>query len=73
MKTRTPRDPHGVRDEWLTVDEVCTELKVSRRTFDRWRALGTGPRAKRLNSTGPVRVRRSWLEEWLNAPDEDIA
>jgi excisionase family DNA binding protein len=62
-----------VRDEWLTVDEVCTELKVSRRTFDRWRALGTGPRAKRLNGTGPVRVRRSWLEEWLNAPDEDIA
>jgi excisionase family DNA binding protein len=73
MKTTTPRDPHSVRDEWLTVDEVCTELKVSRRTFDRWRALGTGPRAKRLNGTGPVRVRRSWLEEWLNAPDEDIA
>ena len=43
MTTRTPRDAHGVPDEWLTVDEVCTELKISRRTFDRWRALGTGP------------------------------
>ena len=25
-------------DEWLTVEEICTELKISRRTFDRWRA-----------------------------------
>ena len=55
MKTRTPRDPHAVRDEWLTVDEVCTELKISRRTFDRWRALGTGPRvqAPRRQRNGP--------------------
>jgi excisionase family DNA binding protein len=76
VKSGTPRasrGPQREQDEWLTVDEVCTELKVSRRTFDRWRALGTGPRAKRLNGTGPVRVRRSWLDEWLNATDEDIA
>ena len=73
MKTRTPRDPHAMRDEWLTVDEVCTELKISRRTFDRWRALGTGPQAKRLGGNGPVRVRRSWLDQWLDAPDKDIA
>ena len=53
------------RDEFLTVEEVCEELKVSRRTFDRWRALGTGPRSERLGGTGPVRVRRSWLDEWL--------
>jgi excisionase family DNA binding protein len=61
------------RDEWLTVDEVCTELKISRRTFDRWRALGTGPKSKRIGGSGPVRVRRSWLDEWLDAPDQDIA
>ena len=73
MKTRTLRDPHGERDEWLTVDEVCAELKISRRTFDRWRAVGTGPKAKRLNGNGPVRVRRSWLDEWLDTPDKDIA
>jgi excisionase family DNA binding protein len=54
---------HG--DEWLTVEEVCDELKVSRRTFDRWRAQHTGPRSVRLGGAGPVRVRRSWLEEWL--------
>jgi excisionase family DNA binding protein len=53
------------RDEWLTVEEVCDELKVSRRTFDRWRAQHTGPRSVRLGGAGPVRVRRSWLEAWL--------
>jgi excisionase family DNA binding protein len=53
------------RDEFLTVEEVCEELKISRRTFDRWRALGTGPRSERLGGAGPVRVRRSWLDEWL--------
>jgi excisionase family DNA binding protein len=73
MQTRTPRDPHAVRDEWLTVDEVCTELKISRRTFDRWRALGTGPKSQRLGGTGPVRVRRSCLDQWLDTPDQDIA
>jgi excisionase family DNA binding protein len=52
-------------DEWLTVEEVCDELKVSRRTFDRWRAQHTGPRSVRLGGKGPLRVRRSWLEEWL--------
>jgi len=54
-------------DEWLTVEEICSELKVSRRTWDRWRALGTGPRCKRVG--GLLRVRRSWLEAWLD-PDE---
>ena len=73
MKTRTPRDPHGGRDEWLTVEEVCTELKISRRTFDRWRALGTGPKSQRLGGHGPLRTRRSWLDQWLDTPDQEIA
>jgi excisionase family DNA binding protein len=73
MTPRTTRNPHREPDEWLTVEEVCTELKVSRRTFDRWRALGTGPRCKRLAGNGTVRIRRSWLEEWLDTTDEDIA
>ncbi len=52
-------------DEWLTVDEVCSELKIGRRTFERWRALGTAPRAKRLAGNGPLRIRRSWLDAWM--------
>ena len=72
MRTRTPRDPHAERDEWLTVDEVCTELKISRRTFDRWRAIGKAPRCKPLPG-GTLRIRRSWLDEWLDTLDQDIA
>ena len=59
--------------EWLTVEEVCAELKISRRTFDRWRALGTGPRTQPIGGHGPLRVRRSWLDEWAERPDQDIA
>src|SRR5262245_1834869 len=55
---------HSGRDEWLTVDEVCSELKIGRRTFERWRSLGTAPRAVRLAGNGPLRIRRSWLDEW---------
>jgi hypothetical protein len=58
------------QDEWLTVEEICEELKISRRTFDRWRALGTGPRCEPLGGHGPLRTRRSWLEAWtLNGPE----
>ena len=57
-------------DEWLTVEEICTELKISRRTFDRWRARGTGPRCEPLGGHGPLRSRRSWLDAWAeNGPD----
>ena len=57
--------PRPARDEWLTVDEVCTELKIGRRTFERWRALGIAPRASRPTGNGPLRIRRSWLDDWM--------
>jgi excisionase family DNA binding protein len=72
MKTTTPHDPRGVRDEWLTVEEVCTELKICRRTFDRWRAIGKAPRCQPLPG-GTLRIRRSWFNEWLDTLDQDIA
>jgi hypothetical protein len=76
VKTGTspaPRDRGGKRDEWLTVEEVCAELKISRRTFDRYRALGTGPRCEPLGGHGPLRIRRSWLDSWAEGSDQDIA
>ena len=54
-------------DEWLTVGEVCSELKIGRRTFERWRTLGTAPRAVRLAGNGPLRIRRSWLDDCMEA------
>lgn len=52
-------------DEWLTVAEVCTELKIGRRTFERWRMLGKAPHAVPLAANGPLRIRRSWLDQWM--------
>jgi predicted DNA-binding transcriptional regulator AlpA len=60
-------------DEWLTVEEICEELKVSRRTFDRWRATGTGPRCERLGGHGPLRARRSWLNAWAESGEQGAA
>jgi hypothetical protein len=71
--TRSSREatsPSG--GEWLTVGQVCADLKISPRTFYRWRAQGTGPRSKRM-AKGGLRVQRSWLDEWLDEPEQDIA
>lgn len=52
-------------DEWLTVDEVCQIVKIGRRTFERYLSRGTGPRVKRIAGNGPIRIRRDWLDEWM--------
>jgi excisionase family DNA binding protein len=54
-------------DEWLTIDEVCRLLKIGRRTFERYLSLGTGPRVKRIAGNGPIRIRRDWLDEWMES------
>jgi len=54
-------------DEWLTVDEVCQIVKIGRRTFERYLSHGTGPRIKRVAGNGPIRIKRDWLDEWMDA------
>jgi hypothetical protein len=61
---RPSRTARGTGDEWLTVDEVCAELRIGRRTFERWRTLGVAPRATRPTRNGPLKIKRSWLDEW---------
>ncbi len=51
--------------EWLTVDEVCRIVKIGRRTFERYLSRGTGPRVSRVAGRGPIRIRRDWLDEWM--------
>jgi len=53
----------------LTIEEVITELRVSRAAFYRWRRLGAGPPVVRLPGGG-VRVRRSALTWWLRHLEE---
>ncbi|MER7363238.1 helix-turn-helix transcriptional regulator [Nonomuraea wenchangensis] len=57
-------------EEWLTLDEVCTKLKVSRRTWDRWQERGQAPRSIRLPGNGPYRIRPEWLQEWLDNQEQ---
>lgn len=57
--------PSVTAEEWLTVDEVCIELRITRRSFERWRRLGKGPRVKHLAGNGPIRIKREWLNDWL--------
>lgn len=56
--------PPTLTDELLSVAEICTELKISRRTFYRWRELRIGPKAIKLPN-GEIRVPRSALSAWL--------
>ena len=51
-------------DELLSVAEICAELKISRRTFYRWRELQIGPEAIKLPN-GEIRVLRSSFVAWL--------
>jgi predicted DNA-binding transcriptional regulator AlpA len=51
-------------DELLSVADICTELKVSRRTIYRWRELRIGPEAIKLPN-GEIRVPRSLFAAWL--------
>jgi excisionase family DNA binding protein len=66
---RQEGDPATVADdadEWLTLDQVAAELKISRESLYRWRRRGTGPPSIRLPG-GTVRIRRSALTAWLRA------
>jgi hypothetical protein len=62
--SRTRSTARGTGDDWLTVEEVCAELRIGRRTFERWRTHGVAPRATRPTRNGPLKIKRSWLEEW---------
>ncbi|TMR99475.1 helix-turn-helix domain-containing protein [Nonomuraea basaltis] len=58
-------------DEWLTLEEVLKKLRVSRRTWDRWRERGEAPRAIQLpGDKGPYRIRPEWLQEWIDAREQ---
>ena len=59
-----PPSSTDASDELLTVAQITQELKISRRTFYRWRELRIAPPSFRLPN-GEIRVLRSALREWL--------
>lgn len=67
MTTDVTRIPRGM----LTVDEILTDLggpdgPLSRRTWQEWRAKGTGPKCIKLPN-GELRIRRAEYDRWLNS------
>lgn len=49
---------------FLTVEQVCEDLGISRCTWDKWRAKKTAPPAKKLPN-GQLRVAVEDYEYWL--------
>jgi len=49
---------------WLTIEEVCDRLQVSRSTYEKWRARGVAPRARRMPN-GRVLTKATDVEQWL--------
>jgi hypothetical protein len=58
-------------DDVLTVEEFCSELKVSKDTFYHWRKVGTAPVCHRLPN-GELRIARADRDVWL-AKLRDVA
>ena len=58
--------------EWLTVAEVCAEIKISRSTFYEWRAKGIAPESVKVPNGG-LRVSRDALDAWWDARKDNAA
>ena len=62
----------STEDELLSVEQITQELKISRRTFYRWRELHIAPPSLRLPN-GEIRIFRSALTRWLEHLGEQAA
>ncbi|HEY1914681.1 MAG TPA: helix-turn-helix domain-containing protein [Streptosporangiaceae bacterium] len=54
----------GQARDKLTVDDICADLDIVRRTFYEWRAKGKAPKCIRLPN-GELRIYRSEYLRWL--------
>lgn len=66
------RRTDGRREGLVTVGEFLELVRVSRRTFNRWREVGTAPRAIKLPN-GQLRMRQGDVESWLSDHEESAA
>jgi len=51
--------------EWLSVNELCVTLGITRSTFDRWLKKGEVPPYRRLPS-GKLLFHPADVQEWLD-------
>jgi predicted DNA-binding transcriptional regulator AlpA len=68
--TAQPDRADRVDDRLMTVREICAELGgLSRRTFYRWREIGSAPQCPKIPN-GEVRAWRSDFLAWLESLHE---
>jgi predicted DNA-binding transcriptional regulator AlpA len=61
----------AILSEFLTKQELATELGREMRTLDRWDALGIGPPRTKIGRK--VFYRRSSVQKWLAAQEDSMA
>jgi hypothetical protein len=66
MTTMSNSEP--LLSEFLTKEELATELRRDQRTLDRWAVLGVGPPRTHVGRT--VLYRRASVAKWLAAQEE---
>ncbi|MFI9553133.1 helix-turn-helix transcriptional regulator [Nonomuraea endophytica] len=57
--------------QWLTVDDICTELGIHRRTWQHWRKRNRVPKPLHRLPNGEYRIRRTDYEAWLTGLEVD--
>jgi hypothetical protein len=60
-------NPRPILEDFLTRDELASELRRSPRTLDRWEALGIGPPRTLVGRT--ILYRRASVQRWLDAQE----
>ena len=60
-----------ILSQFLTKEELASELRRNPRTLDRWSALGTGPPRTRVGRK--VLYRRASVQKWLAAQEQSPA
>ena len=60
-------NPHPILEDFLTRDELASELRRSPRTLDRWEGLGIRPSWTLVGPT--IHYKRESVQRWLAAQE----
>ena len=70
MGVATAAPTSVVRHQWMSIEDLCTELGIAASTAYKWSAAGSAsgrfPRYRKLPN-GSIRIRRDWFDEWVES------
>ena len=60
-------------DDFMTADEFCAKLRISKDTFYKWRQIpGAAPVVHKLRN-GALRISRADFSDWLTTLRSEVA